>query len=119
MNRSLILLLMFIAGIAVVVLLFRNPVVPSHVSPQVPQPVVADARSNALPSAPVTPPSAVVSNVVPPASPPFVPPAVVTPALSNVVDRRLDYVERVRMACAARLQPGWFATKPCIPACCA
>jgi hypothetical protein len=38
----------------------------------------------------------VSNSVLPVVAPPFVPPSVSSPALSNVVDRRLDYVERVR-----------------------
>jgi hypothetical protein len=98
--RRLVWLLVFLAGLAGVVFWFRKLGAPSPV----PQPVVAVPPSNAPSPAPVPPPlPALASNGVLSSPPPFVPPAVFTPTLSNLVDRRLDYVERVRILTSGRL----------------
>jgi hypothetical protein len=93
-SRSLISLYIFLAGIAAVIILCKKLYVKMPLSPPVQQAAIYVVPSH-IPSQTllVPPPPPAVSNSAPP---PFVPPAVVSPGLSNVVDRRLDFVERGR-----------------------
>jgi hypothetical protein len=98
LNRSFLAIVVVVAVAAIVVVVLRKSgtYTPTNEStkPSAAAQVVPAARNITSPVVPVSPPS--VASTTPPAlEPPYAPSAVATLALSNVVDKRVPFDERV------------------------
>ncbi|MEO5368151.1 MAG: hypothetical protein H7831_17725 [Magnetococcus sp. WYHC-3] len=93
MNRGLLAIVVVVIAAAAIVVVLRKP--SKATPPPLPQPVSMSAVAQVTPSN--TPPetAAATNKAAPPPEPPYVPPAVGTPALSNVVNERASFEDRV------------------------